>query len=147
MTNMPKSVFEYITTDKNGIHTITPDKFAKLLADPNYNTEELEYKIAGNQFPEELKPTLIITPEKLKKTYNPALKKAIYKYRDKHREEYNEIARRSYSNKIKDADWAKQRREKQKEYNKKYREKLKAEKIKNDPTFVVRGKGRPRKVS
>jgi hypothetical protein len=146
MTNMPKSIFQYITTDRNGIHTILPNKFAELLADPNFNTEDLEYKLAGNQFPEDLKPILVITPEKLKKTYNPALKKAIYKYREKHREEYNEIARRSYNIKNKDEEWVKNRREKQKETNRKYRERVRAEKIKNDPNYIPRGKGRPRKV-
>ena len=112
MTNMPKSIFKYILTDANGIHTIPPQKFAELLADPDYDTTDLEHKLTGNQFPEGLKPTLVITPEKLKRKYNPALKKAIYKHREAH---------------------------------KKYRARVKEEKIKNDPDYVARGKGRPRK--
>lgn len=145
MSEIPKSIFKYIKTDSNGIHYIPPERFNQLLKDADYDTSDLEYKLVGEQFPEGLSPMLIITPQKLKSKYNPALKKAIYKYREKHREEYNEISRRSYNNKKQDEEWAKNRKEKQREYNRKYREKLKEEKIAKDPNYVVRGKGRPRK--
>ncbi len=142
---LPKSIFKYITTDENNIHMILPDKYEQLLNDKDYDTTDLAIKLRGNQFPQGLNPILVITPQKLKTKYTPALKNAIYKYREKNRDKYNEIARRSYDKNSKDDNWLEKRKEKQREYNRKYRLKKKQEKIDNDPNFVVRGKGRPRK--
>ena len=148
------SIFKYITTDEEGRHFIYPDKFEALLTDPNITDEKLKTKLRGHQFPAGLKPLLVVKKQTKKggaigegysfyKTAPPAnepisqgnyagythpQKEAIYKHRDKFRDKYNSDSLSNYHDKMKDDEWRKARAEKQKEYNRKYREKKKLEK-------------------
>lgn len=148
-TNTP-SIFKYITTDEEGRHFIYPDKFEALLTDPNITDEKLKTKLRGHQFPAGLKPLLVVKKTtkgkgvadkyKIFKTspptkepsetskYNHPQKEAIYNHRDKFRDKYNSDSLSNYHEKMKDDEWRKARAEKQKEYNRKYREKKKLEK-------------------
>ena len=153
MNTDTQSIFKYITTDEEGKHFIHPDKFEALLKDPNITDEKLKIKLRGHQFPAGLKPLLVvpITTKgggikkgyKYYKTAPPAnepisqgnyagythpQKEAIYKHRDKFRDKYNADSLSNYHDKMKDDEWRKARAEKQKEYNRKYREKKKLEK-------------------
>jgi hypothetical protein len=73
-----------------------------------------------------------------KSSYNPAVKKAIYKYRSKNVEKYNEIQRNYYNEAKEDDEWKQKFNERCKINNKKYRDKKALE---NPPAKV----GRPRK--
>jgi hypothetical protein len=74
----------------------------------------------------------------IKTTYTPAVKKAIYKYRLKNIEKYNELQRNYYSEAKEDEEWRKKFNERCKENNKKYRDRKRAE-------TPAKPKGRPRK--
>ena len=65
-----------------------------------------------------------ISDIKKKIYYNQSVKKAIYNYRENHREQYNEYAK-NYYNKIKDTDEYKLKKA---EYNKRYLQKIKEKK-------------------
>jgi hypothetical protein len=143
------NIFKYITTDEEGRHFIHPDKFEALLTDPNITDEKLKTKLRGHQFPAGLKPLLVVPTTtkggginkgyKYYKTAPPSTtpdggrythpqKEAIYKHRDKFRDKYNSDSLSNYHDKMKDDEWRKARAEKQKEYNRRYREKKKLEK-------------------
>jgi hypothetical protein len=77
-------------------------------------------------------------PPLKKSSYNPAVKKAIYKYRSKNVEKYNEIQRNYYNEAKEDDEWKQKFNERCKINNKKYRDKKALE---NPPASV----GRPRK--
>jgi hypothetical protein len=145
------NIFKYITTDEEGRHFIHPDKFEALLTDPNITDEKLKTKLRGHQFPAGLKPLLVVPitmkgggiKTKVYKTAPPAnealpqgnyagythpQKEAIYIHREKFRDKYNADSLSNYHKKMEDEEWRKARAEKQKEYNRKYREKKKLEK-------------------
>jgi hypothetical protein len=71
-------------------------------------------------------------------SYNEVLKKAIYNYRNKNKDKYNEIQRNYYNKMKQDEEWKKKFNERCKIYNKKRREK-----IKNENSGK---KGRPKKL-
>lgn len=75
-----------------------------------------------------------------KSTYNESVKKAVYKYRQKHLQKYNEKQREYYSEAVKDDDWRKKFNERCKINNKVYRDKKK-ELLGNE----VKPRGRPRR--
>jgi len=75
-----------------------------------------------------------------KKTYTPAVKNAIYKYRSKNVEKYNEIQRNYYDGAKKDEEWKKKFNERCKINNQRYREKKKL--LLGDN---AKPRGRPRK--
>jgi ABC-type oligopeptide transport system ATPase subunit len=74
-----------------------------------------------------------------KKYYTQSVKKAIYKYRENNRDNYNERQRNYYAEKTSNEEWKAKFNERCKIANQKYR-KLKAEQ--NPP----KPRGRPRKV-
>jgi hypothetical protein len=76
---------------------------------------------------------------KVKKTYTPAVKKAIDKYRSKNIEKYNELQRQYYNEAKEDDEWRQKFNERCKHNNQKYREKKRLE---NPP----KSRGRPRKL-
>jgi hypothetical protein len=76
--------------------------------------------------------------EEKKSTYTPAAKKAIYKYRSKNIEKYNERQKEYYHISKADEDWKVKFNERCKENNRVYREKKRLE---NPP----KPKGRPKK--
>jgi hypothetical protein len=82
------------------------------------------------------------TMTNIKKYYTPAQKKAIETYRNKNREKYNEQMRNLYNVKRNDEEWLKNRNEKSKEANKKYREK----KLSVIPVEERKPRGRPKKI-
>ena len=142
---IPTSVFQHstITHGHNGyVHIVYPDKIPSLLADPTFDGEKLKEKLEDEQFDYELKPVLVITPDKIKKYYTPAQKKAIMTYREKYKDKYNEQMRNVYHRKKTDEDWIKNRNTKAKEANKKYREK----KLSTIPPEERKPRGRPKKV-
>jgi hypothetical protein len=75
--------------------------------------------------------------EDKKKSYTPAVKKAIDKYRSKNVEKYNELQRNYYNEAKEDEEWKKRFNERCRENNKKYRER---KRLANPP----KPKGRPR---
>jgi hypothetical protein len=138
---MPTSIFKH-TTLVDGNHIVLADKVNALLQDPTFDTEKLKEKMEGDQFDYGLNPVLVVTPDKIKKYYTPAQKRAIDKYRITHREQYNEQMRNVYNRKREDEEWLKNRNEKAKANNKKYREK----KIAAIPPELRKPRGRPKKV-
>ena len=75
-----------------------------------------------------------------KSTYTEAVKNAIYKYRSKNPEKYNEKQREYYEEASKDEEWKKKFNERCRIANQKYRE--------NKKTLLgdkVKSRGRPRK--
>jgi thymidylate synthase len=128
MSEETPSIFKYITTDEFGNHTILPENFNALLKDKSFDTSKLEVILTGDQFPEGLKPKLVVGLKTRKDPlpyYRPSVKEAIYTYRDKNRNKYNEKAREYYIKKSEDTEWKKALNEKQKVYNAKYRERNK----------------------
>jgi hypothetical protein len=77
--------------------------------------------------------------EEPKTYYNPAVKNAIMKYRAKNIDKYNEFQRNYYHTKKEDEDWNNRFKERCREANKRYREKIKA-------ITPPKPRGRPRKV-
>jgi hypothetical protein len=80
--------------------------------------------------------------ENKKKTYTPAVRNAIYRYRSKNVDKYNESQRNYYDKAKTDEEWKKKFNERCKINNDKYREKKKQLLGEN-----VRPRGRPRKVT
>jgi hypothetical protein len=78
--------------------------------------------------------------EDKKKTYTEAAKNAIYKYRSKNPEKYNEKQREYYDDAKTDEEWRKKFNERCKVNNQKYREKKKE--LLGDQ---LKPRGRPRK--
>lgn len=77
--------------------------------------------------------------EEKKTTYTPAMKNAIYKHRENHRDDYNKRQRDYYTKFSENEDWKQKFNERCREANRKYREKKRGE---NPP----RPRGRPRKI-
>ena len=125
----------------DGSHIVKPENFDKLLTTDLVDKKDIEHKIIGEQFDYGLQPVFVIK----KATYTEAHKKAQQKYRDKNREEYNESQRKFYEQKKVDEDWKKKFNTRSKENNKIYRLKKRQEKL-NDPTYVPKPRGRPRKI-
>jgi hypothetical protein len=75
-----------------------------------------------------------------KRTYTPAVKKAIDKYRSKNVAKYNELQRNYYNEAKEDEEWRKKFNERCKVHNQKYREKKKE--LLGDQ---LKPRGRPRK--
>ena len=140
-SQIPTSVFNY-TTLTNGSHVVYQDKIPSLLADETFDAGKLKEKLEGEQFDYGLNPVLIVSADKIKKYYTPAQKKAIMKYREKHKDEYNQQMRDVYQRKKQDEEWVKTRNTKAKEANKKYREK----KLSEIPVEQRRPRGRPKKT-
>jgi len=99
-----------------------------------------------------LQPT--IRPQQPKsKYYTPAQKRATMKYRDKHREEFNEYQRKLYERKKQDPEWLKTHNAASIKYNEKYRDVRKLKRIEKDMAeakkkgidYVPKKRGRPRK--
>lgn len=144
-TEIPSSIFKHttLTHGHNGyIHVVFQDNIPSLLQDSTFDAEKLKEKLEGEQFDYDLKPVLVVTENKIRKYYTPAQKKAIDKYREKHRDVYNEQMRGIYNRKREDEEWLKQRNEKAKVSNKKYREK----KLSAIPAEERKPRGRPKKV-
>ncbi len=78
--------------------------------------------------------------EDKKKTYTEAAKNAIYKYRSKNPEKYNEIQRLYYGEAKIDEEWRKKFNERCKINNQRYREKKRQELGEQ-----IKPRGRPRK--
>ena len=78
--------------------------------------------------------------EQPKKTYTLSVKNAIYKYRSKNPEKYNEKQREYYDEAKNDEEWRKKFNERCKINNQKYREKKKQELGEQ-----IKPRGRPRK--
>lgn len=76
------------------------------------------------------------------KTYTPAVKKAIMKYRNKHQQEYNEFQRLYYHKLKENTDWKDQFNARCRENNKRYREKKRLEIGEEN----IKPRGRPRKI-
>jgi len=87
--------------------------------------------------------TTEIAPVK-KTTYTPAHREAQQRYREKNRDEYNRLQRELYERLKADEEWRKRFNERSAKNNSVYREKKRKE-ILEDPTAVIRGRGRPRK--
>jgi hypothetical protein len=144
-TQIPTSIFKHTTLthgDNGYVHVVFQDKIPSLLEDPSFDAEKLKEKLEGEQFDYNLKPVLVVTESKIRKYYTPAQKKAIEKYREKHRDVYNEQMRGIYNRKREDEEWLKKRNEKAKEANRKYREK----KLSAIPPEERKPRGRPKKV-
>jgi hypothetical protein len=155
-SSIPTSVFKYAELI-NGHHIIKDEKINQMFNDPTFENAELKDKVEGEQFGYGLKPVVVATAHKKKTFYTPAQKKAIMKYRDNHRNEYNESQRKLYEKLSGNDEWVKTRNEKAKKYNKDYRmkkanenyERLKAEATARGETYaeVKKGRGRPRKIT
>lgn len=83
----------------------------------------------------------IVVVEKTKSTYNPTIKKAIDKYRNKNVAKYNQLQRTYYNEAKTDEEWKQKFNERCKLNNKTYRLKLKETLGEN-----IKPRGRPRKV-
>ena len=75
--------------------------------------------------------------ETKKSTYTEAVKNAIYKYRSKNPEKYNERQREYYEEASKDEDWKKKFNERCRIANQKYR-------LKKKEGDIIKKRGRPR---
>jgi len=138
---IPTSIFKH-TTLNNGTHIVYQDKISSLLQDKTFDAEKLKEKLEGDQFDYGLKPLLVVSPSKIRTYYTPAQKKAIIKYRETHRDAYNEQMRNIYERKRQDENWLKSRNEKAKDANKKYRDKKKL----SAPQKEQKPRGRPKKA-
>jgi len=154
-STLPTSVFKYAEL-VNGHHIIKDEKISQMLNDPTFENADLKDKVEGEQFGYGLKPVVVATAHKKKTFYTPAQKKAIMKYREAHRNEYNESQRKLYEKLSENDEWVKLRNEKAKKYNKDYRakkakenyERLKAEATARGESYneIKKGRGRPRKT-
>ena len=89
---------------------------------------------------------LAITEEKPKpKYYTDAHRIAQQKYREKNREEYNKSQRDLYTKLHQDEEWKKKFNERSSKNNFAYRQKKREQFIKENPDYVFKGRGRPRK--
>ena len=145
------SIYKY-TELVNEHHIVKDENINKFLNDQNYDTTDLEPKLKGEHLGEN-KPILVITEDKKKKYYTPAQKKAIMKYRDNHRKEYNESQRKLYEKNKQNEEWVKKHNESSIKYNEKYREVRKAKRIEKEKAdalikgveYAPKKRGRPRK--
>jgi len=136
--NKPKqSIFKYVSTDEEGRHFIYPDKFLALLNDEDFKDELIKTKIQGHQFPNNLKPLIVLKkgrgvgynvmnyetspPKNPTLFYTHPQKEAIYKYRKKNVAKYNDYNLKQYHKNMNDPEWRENRNEKAKEYNSAYR--------------------------
>jgi len=133
-------IFKYVSTNEEGKHFIYPDKFEALLNDEDFKDETIRTKIEGHQFPNTLKPLIVLKkgrganytimnyetkpPKNPTAYYTHAQKEAIYKHRQKYREKYNDYALKTYHKQMEDNDWRKLKNEKAKKHNRAYREKM-----------------------
>ena len=101
----------------------------------NLSQEELETYIA-NEIIDEKGKVLIQIPEP--KYYNHTVREAIYRYRSKNKEGYNQKCKDYYHNKMKDPAARKFHNARCKEYNRRRRERKKKLQILGDVDFVVK---------
>ena len=101
----------------------------------NLSQEELETYIA-NEIIDEKGKVLIQIPEP--KYYNHTVREAIYRYRSKNKEGYNQKCKDYYHNKMKDPEARKFHNARCKEYNRIRRERKKKLQILGDVDFVVK---------
>ena len=101
----------------------------------NLSQEELETYIA-NEIIDENGKVLIQIPEP--KYYNHTVREAIYRYRSKNKEGYNQKCKDYYHNKMKDPEARKFHNARCKEYNRRRRERKKKLQILGDVDFVVK---------
>jgi hypothetical protein len=143
--SLPTSIYNYTIPMINGTFMVNPEKYTALKNDETFSSliPDITAKMEGEQFGYGLAPVLIIGTGK-SKYYTSAQKKALQKYREKNRAEYNKQQRELYDKAKEDADWKKKFNARSKENNKKYREKKKQEKL-NDPSYIPKKRGRPRK--
>jgi hypothetical protein len=133
-------------------HIVRHANVEKFLNDEDYDTSDLEGKLKGEHLGEN-SPILVITDAKKKSYYTPAQKRAIMKYREKHRNEYNESQRKLYEKNKQNEEWVKKHNDASVKYNEKYREVRKARRIEKDKAdalakgveYSPKKRGRPRK--
>lgn len=99
------------------------------------NKENLDQEIKENFVNQSNKP----------KYYTDAHREAQQRYREKNRDDYNKSQRELYNKLKEDEEWRKKFNERSSKNNLKYRQRKKEEKMK-DPNFIVKGRGRPRKI-
>jgi hypothetical protein len=80
-----------------------------------------------------------------KTTYTPAHREAQQRYREKNRDDYNRLQRELYSRLRENEEWKKKFNERSAKNNLVYRDKKRIA-LMEDPNYVVRGRGRPRKT-
>lgn len=80
-----------------------------------------------------------------KKYYSEKHKEAQQRYREKNRDKYNEFQRSLYEKLHSNEEWKEKFNERSKKNNLIYRLKNK-EKIMNDPSYIPKKRGRPRKT-
>jgi len=87
------------------------------------------------------------TIEEVKKVkyYSQAHREAQQRYRDKNREKYNQSQRELYSKLHSNEEWKQMFNERSKKNNLAYRQKKREKFLAENPTVVIRGRGRPRK--
>lgn len=81
------------------------------------------------------------------KYYTEAHKVAQQRYREKNRDDYNKSQRELYAKLHQDEEWKTKFNDRSKKNNLKYRQLKKEAILKDDPNYVFRGRGRPRKIS
>ena len=101
----------------------------------NLSLEARETYIA-NEIIDEKGKVLIQIPEP--KYYNHTVREAIYRYRSKNKEGYNQKCKDYYHNKMKDPEARKFHNARCKEYNRRRRERKKKLQILGDVDFVVK---------
>lgn len=85
--------------------------------------------------------------EEVKKVkYTEAHREAQQRYREKNREKYNQSQRELYSKLHSNEEWKQMFNERSKKNNLAYRQKKREKFLAENPTAVIRGRGRPRKV-
>lgn len=89
---------------------------------------------------------MTIVVECKKKCYTNAHREAQQRYREKNREEYNKSQRELYNKLKEDPKWKEKFNERSKNNNLIYRQR-KREELMKDTNFVIRGRGRPRKIT
>jgi len=87
----------------------------------------------------------ILNEENRPKYYTDAHRKAQQKYREKNRDDYNKSQLELYNKSKQNEEWRIRYNERQRKYNAEYRERIKKE-LMNNPDYVVRGRGRPKKT-
>jgi len=88
------------------------------------------------------------------KYYTPAQKRAIMKYRDKHRAAYNDSQRKLYERRRQDPEWVKTHNAAAIKYNEKYRDARKQKRVEKEMAeasakgieYVAKKRGRPKKT-
>jgi hypothetical protein len=88
----------------------------------------------------------ILSETKINKYYTEAHKEAQQRYRDKNRELYNKSQRELYAKLRQDKEWIAKFNERSAKNNISYRKNKKEKILAENPNFVFRGRGRPRKI-